>query len=111
MNSINESIKIMNKIDESKTLKELKQESRVFYEKQILEEQQVIKEGWDKLNESILDDEYKGLTIAKIRVIVSQIEWASKRIGSHEVNLLENRLWLIQNKDEKFANAPINIQV
>src|SRR5437868_14694471 len=81
-------VNYMNNNNKEKTLKELKED----YETQIIKENEIIKECWDKLNESILDDSNsKGLTIANIRVIVSQMTYASKNVGSLEVRLLENK--------------------
>lgn len=80
---------------ETKTLKELKQENKEYYETRIEREKQVIKENWDKLNNS------KSLNLASIRVIVSQIEIASKNVGYYEAKLLETKIWLIENQFKK----------
>ena len=84
-------------MSETKTLKELKQENKEYYERQIENEKRVIKENWDELN----DRDIKSLSITSIRIIVSRIEYASKNVGHFEAKLLETKLWLIENQFEK----------
>jgi hypothetical protein len=87
-------------MNEIKTLKEMKLENKEYYETQIEAEKKVIKESWDKLID-INKNDSKDLSMASIRVIVSQIQNASESVGHCGAKLLETKIWLIENQFEK----------